>query len=470
MTDGGATVADDRASRLNQAHVAAGQNRFEEADCICRDLLGEHPDYVPAFGLRGLIAAFRGDLQLGAEMLEEAVAARPDNLGLRSSLCDVYLMSCRFDEALTLAEGVARAQPRHTAFLISLARVYADRGEFDEALRVYLAVLAIIPDDPSAHFGIGQILLTRGEFRAGWIEYEWRIKLPHIPRVIPPMNAPIWSGMRIPTSRVLLVGDQGFGDMIQFARYVPEVAKRCLEVVVVSPDELEVLLRGVEGVGQVFTRWQDVPGFAAYCPLSTLPYVLGTELNTIPATVPYLRPDPVRVARWRDRLGSLSAPRGRAGGRRVGLAWSGRAMHSNNLRRSMSLADLGPLASVEGIQLVCLQKELTEADRSVMAADWPSMMDFSDELTDFSETAALIANLDLVITVDTAVGHLAGAMGAPAWLMLAKPSDWRWMLPPRDDTPWYPTIRLFRQERPGCWRDVVEDIRAELEGTEVPRT
>jgi hypothetical protein len=457
MTDGGAMTADDRASRLKLAQAAARENRFEEADSICRDLLGAHADYMPAHGLRGSIAASLGDLALGARMLEEAVAARPANLGLRGSLCDVYRMSCRFDEALALAKSVVREQPRNAAFLASLARVYADRGEFDHAQTAYLAVLAIHPDDPGAHFGIAQLLLARGEFRSGWIEYEWRIKLGQSRGLLPPMNAPMWNGMMIPKGRVLLVGDQGFGDMFLFARYIPEVARRCLEVVVVSPDEVMGLLQGVEGVGQIFSRWPDVPGFAAYSLLSSLPYVLRTEPHTIPATVSYLRPDPAKVARWRDRLAGSPA-----GKRRVGLAWAGRALHPNNPRRSMALADLHPLASAQDIQWVSLQKTLTDVDRAAMAADWPSLMDFSAELTDFSETAALIANLDLVITVDTAVGHLAGAMGGTAWLMLADPPDWRWMLPPRDDSPWYRTVRLIRQRRPGCWRDVVDSIASAL--------
>ena len=261
----------------------------------------------------------------------------------------------------------------------------------------------------------------------------------------------------MPKGRVLLICDQGFGDIFQFARYIPLVAKRCRDVVVAGADDVEELLQGVEGVGQLFTRWSDVPGFSAYCLLSTLPYVFGTELETIPASVPYLRPDPEKVARWRERLADLPAAK-----RRVGLCWSGRPTHANNLRRSMALADLRPLASVRDAQLISVQKTLTTADRAAIAADWPELIEFSTELTDFSETAALIANLDLLITIDSAVGHLAGATGAPVWLMLASPSDWRWMLPPREDTPWYPTARLFRQPQPGCWGEVVDSIVGEL--------
>ncbi|WP_174300690.1 tetratricopeptide repeat protein [Caulobacter sp. S45] len=460
MTDEAATAASERAARLKQAQAAARDHRFGEADGICRDLLAAYPDYAPALGLRGSIAASQGDLKLSVELLETAVAAQPANLGLRSALCDAYRMSCRLDEALALAERVVRAQPNHVGYMVNLAKVHSDRGEFDKALAAYLAVLAMDPDDANAHFGIGQILLTRGEFRAGWLEYEWRIKLEeHARSRLPPIKAPIWNGMRMPKGgRVVLICDQGFGDILQFARYIPMVAERCGELVIASADEVKELLQSVEGVDQIFTKWADVPGFSSYCLLSTLPYVFGTELETIPASIPYMRPDAVRVARWRERLADLPAAK-----RRVGLFWSGRTTHANNLRRSVALADLRPLASLRDVQLISIQKSLTSVDRAAMAVDWPDLIDFSAELTDFSETAALIANLDLLITVDSAVGHLAGAIGAPAWLMLASPSDWRWMLPPREDSPWYPTIRLFRQPHPGCWRDVVERVRAELE-------
>ena len=464
MTDEAAKLAETRAARLKQAQAAARGHRFGEADGICRDLLTSFPDYAPALGLRGSIAASQGDFPRGIELLEAAVAAQPGNLGLQSTLCDVYRMACRLDEALVLAQAVVRAQPNQADYLMNLAKVHTDRSEFDDALAVFLGILAIRKDEPNAHFGMGQILLARGEFRPGWFEYEWRIKLEeHARSRIPQIKAPIWNGMTMPKGRVLLICDQGFGDIFQFARYIPEVTKRCRDVVVAGADEVTELLRGVEGVDQIFTRWAEVPRFSVYSMLSSLPYVFGTELETIPAANPYMRPDPDKVARWRERLAGFPTAK-----RRVGLFWSGRATHANNLRRSMALAELRPLAAVKDVQLISIQKALTEADRAAMAAEWPALIDFSDELTDFSETAALIANLDLVITVDSAVGHLAGAIGAPVWLMLATPSDWRWMLPPREDTPWYPTMRLFRQQQPGYWPSVVEIIRSELEIGEIP--
>jgi hypothetical protein len=189
--------------------------------------------------------------------------------------------------------------------------------------------------------------------------------------------------------------------------------------------------------------------------MSSLPYVFGTELDTIPSPGGYVRADPLRVAFWRERLATLAGP-----GRRIGLFWSGRPTHPNNLRRSMTLGQLRPLQAIPGVKLFSLQKHLSKADKADLAA-WPLLHDLSAELNDFGETAALMHNLDLVVTVDSAVAHLAGALGRPVWVMLPTPADWRWMLG-RDDSPWYTSVRLFRQKTPGGWGALVDAVAAEL--------
>jgi hypothetical protein len=262
--------------------------------------------------------------------------------------------------------------------------------------------------------------------------------------------------MRIPNGRLLLVGDQGYGDTIQFARYIPLIAERCRELVVGCSAEMGPLLATLPGVTQYCHRWTDVPGHAAHCRLSSVPGLVHTRLETIPAKVPYLFAAPPRIAAWRQRL-DASMP---SGVRRIGLAWTGRPTHPNDRRRSLPLARLAPLAAAAGAAFVSLQKPLPAADLAAMA-QFPGMADLSAELTDFGETAAVIANLDLVVTVDTAVGHLAGAMAKPVWIMLPKPSDWRWLLR-RDDSPWYPTARLFRQAAPGAWDPVIASVAQAL--------
>jgi hypothetical protein len=221
-------------------------------------------------------------------------------------------------------------------------------------------------------------------------------------------------------------------------------------------EELGPLVRGIPGITEICHRWNDIPGHAAYCRLSSLPGLVGTTLDTIPGQAPYVRAEPDRVAFWAARLAEQS-PRG---ARRIGLAWTGRPTHPNDRRRSLRLQQLAPLARAGDITFVSIQKPLPTADLPWIA-HFPGMLDLADQLTNFGETAAVIENLDLVITIDTAVGHLAGALGKPVWVMLPRAADWRWLLD-RSDSPWYPTARLFRQHRPGAWDDVVADVAGAL--------
>lgn len=262
--------------------------------------------------------------------------------------------------------------------------------------------------------------------------------------------------MRLPGGRLLLVADQGFGDMMQFARFIPAVVKRVGEVVVGWGPEVVALLGSFPGVAAAYNRFNDIPPYEAYCLMSSLPGLLGVELDTIPAPIPYFHADAEKVRQWWARLDGLTRP----GRLRVGLAWSGRGTHPNNGRRSLSLAQLAPVTAVQGVDFVTLQKPIPDSDRPVMAT-LPQLLDVSAGLGDFSDTAALIAAVDLVVAVDTSVVHLAGALGRPTWVLIPKPADWRW-LHDRTDSPWYPTLRLFRQQVSHAWEPVIAETAAAL--------
>jgi ADP-heptose:LPS heptosyltransferase len=262
--------------------------------------------------------------------------------------------------------------------------------------------------------------------------------------------------MAIPKGRILLVGDQGYGDTIQFARYIPMAAERCEEIVLGCSAEMGPILRDIPGVKQFCHRWNDVPGHAAHCRLSSLPYLFGTRMDSIPRQVPYLKADPVRIAHWRDRFRMTLPP-----GRRIGLAWTGRPTHPNDRRRSMPLERLRPIAdAVPDAVFVSLQKPMPARDLETLP-QFRGMTDIADDLSDFGETAAVMENLDMIITVDTAMGHLAGALNKPVWILIPKAADWRWLLE-RTDSPWYPSVRLFRQRVPGAWDEVLAEIVAAL--------
>ena len=441
---------------LHRAERAVEAGRFGEADGICRDILAGNPEDAGALGLLGAVAGLRGRLGEALALTERAIRRDPEKSRWYGNLCEFYRLGYRLDEALAAGREALRVSP-NTGVLTRLAQVHVDRGEFDEALRHYLAVLGLDPKDPGAHLGIGQILLARGEFRSGWIEYEWRNLMPQAPK-LGHFRAPAWNGMNVPNGRIMLLADQGYGDAIQFCRYIGMVAERCGEVLLGTSPNLKALFARLPGVRFCFSEWQHCPPFTAYALLSSLPYVFGTELPSIPAPVPYLDTDPEKGASWRARLAAQTSP----GRPRVGLFWSGRPAHPNNWRRSLNLSQLAELTAVPDVHFVSLQKEVPGHDAAALAG-LGNILDLGPQTADFDDTAAIIDGLDLVVTIDSAVAHLAGALGKPVWVLMPRPADFRWLLD-RDDSPWYPTMRLFRQPRPGAWPEAIAAAAAALAG------
>jgi ADP-heptose:LPS heptosyltransferase len=269
------------------------------------------------------------------------------------------------------------------------------------------------------------------------------------------MTVPEWSGTRLPRGRVLLLGDQGFGDVIQYSRFVREVAARVHEVVVICDPALAPLLSRLPGAVKVVSRWADGPLVTGWSRMLRLPLLLGIEVDTILDAGGYLTADPVRVQVWRERLAAAS------GRRLIGLAWAGNPSHCNDHRRSMPLAALMRLFRQSEIDFVVLQKAIPECDVALVL-ETSNLLDISADLSDFGETAAAVAVLDLVISIDSAVAHLAGALGRPVWTILPNPADWRWM-DGRADTPWYASMRLFRQQTLGDWPSVILEVAEALQ-------
>jgi Flp pilus assembly protein TadD len=452
-----AATPDPVAAALQRAEQAARDKRMHEAAGICRDVLEANPANVTAGAMLGAILGQQGDITQGISLLERACAASPGNAAWHNNLCSLYRLRCRLDQALASGLEAVRLAPGNVGCLLNLGKVYMDRGEYDQAFLYFFTVLGRKPDDPEAHLAIGQILLMHGDFRPGWIEYEWRNKLDQAKGMIPTMSSPTWNGMTLRQGRILLICDQGFGDSLQFCRYIPMVAERCQEVVVGASADLAPLVLSIPGVGGCFVRWQEIPRHTSYALMSSLPAILGTELDTIPAKVPYISVDEAKVETWR----ALLAERIAAPGLRVGIVWAGRPTHPNDLRRSLRLEQLAPLLDVPDVQFVSLQKVVPARDAQTFAGLSGRIHDVSAELADFAATAALINTLDLVITVDSAVAHLAGALGCKVWVLMSTPSDWRWLLN-RTDSPWYPTMRLFRQPAAGDWTSAIAAAAAAL--------
>jgi hypothetical protein len=440
---------------LANRHEQEGQ--LDEAEAALDAVLAEAPDEPDAVHQKGIVRFRLEHAAAAATLMERSIALRPGSALFHRNLCEVYRALGRFDDAVAVGRRAAALDPADPHCHHNLGVVHYDRLELDAAIAAAECALALDPDLPGAHFGIAEASLLRDDFARGWEEYEWRFRLAGVPPLLPPADRPQWDGGRLPRGEtLLLVADQGYGDVIQFARYIPWAAARCPDLAIACSRELHPVLAQLAPANALFDHWERAPEFVAYCALSGLPRLAGTTLATIPCNTPYIRAEERRLAAWAERLWAL-LPRGY---RRVGIVWAGRPTHRNDARRSMQLASLAPLASLPGVALVSLQKGPAQAEIGRWWGRAP-LLNLGPELGDFGDTMAVLECLELVVTVDTSVAHLGGAMGKPAWVMLPYAPDWRWLLG-RDDSPWYPSLRLFRQSRDRGWDPVVAAITAAL--------
>ena len=355
-----------------------------------------------------------------------------------------------YDRALMARPDDVEVHYNRGHTLTSLKRI-------DEALASYGRAISLRPDYAEAHWNEALLRLLAGDFSGGWAKYEWRWK-KHL-SLLSKRNLlkPLWLGDdTIRDKTILLHSEQGLGDAIQFCRYVPLVAARAAGVVFEVERPLWKLMNDFAGEVQVICRGDALPDFDFHCPLLSLPFAFGTRLETIPSGFPYLQAPSQTSTSWDNRLGPKDRPR-------IGLAWSGSAINTRDRERSIFLRELLPLLEAKAT-FVSLQKDVRSADAPLLK-ERSDIVHFADELRDFSDTAALISELDLVISVDTSVAHLAGAIGKPVWTMVTYIPDWRWMLD-RDDSPWYPTMRLFRQPRTDDWQSVVVRVYEALSAIE----
>ena len=321
-----------------------------------------------------------------------------------------------------------------------------------DAIAGFRRAILVDPASPDAHRNLGMALLVAGRFEEGWREYEWRLRCKDAPTHAT-MAKPRWAGEPLDGRRILLHGEQGLGDALQFCRYVPMVAARGGRVILGLPAALERVMAGLPGVERFVSGQLPTDAFDLHLPMLSLGEVFGTQMDSIPHRVPYLTAEPDLAARWGERLMGLA-------GLKVGIVWAGSPTHGNDKNRSIGLAPFARLAAIPGVSLVSIQKGPTEGQAANPPGGFP-LLNLSPDIGDFADTAAIMAGLDLVVCVDTSVAHLAGALGVPVWVMVPFAPDWRWMLD-RDDSPWYPTMRLFRQDRPGSWDNAMDRLEHAL--------
>ncbi len=425
-------------------------NRLEEAVQCLEAAIRLRPSHPRLHLLLGAIHKQRGDLETAAQCCRREIALDPANADAHYNLGLVLQTLERPAQAMAAYTQALALRPSHADALVNQSLLYQDQLDLDAVIACCEKALRFEPANAEAHWQLATALLAKGQWERGWAEYEWRWKLKDFTTPEAVCAQPLWDGSPLGGRRILLHSEQGYGDIIQFIRYAPLVAERGGVVLVGCPPAMVSLLARAPGVGQAGSGRARLPAFDVHAPILSLPAIFRTTRATLPDKVPYLAPP--------DQVFPLGTPV--AGCLKVGLAWAGDPKHRNDRNRSMPLEHFRPLAGLPGFQWFSLQAGPRAAD--LAQAPWTSpFTDLGSRFTSFDETASAIAQLDLVVSVDTAVAHLGGALGKPTWTLLPFAGEWRWMLH-RPDTPWYPTMRLFRQDKPGDWPGVVARVGREL--------
>jgi tetratricopeptide (TPR) repeat protein len=453
----------DHAQALNNRGLTlATLGRTAEALASWDASLAVDPHHAEALHSRGNALYNLKRLDEALADYERVLALQPNNIDVLNNRGGALAELGRLDEALESYDRAFAVDPRVPEVLINKGHVCADQHEFDEALACYAAAAALPTLRPEAEFAASLVRLRRGQFARGWRDYEWRWQQASWEAQRRDFAAPLWLGNEPLSGRtILLHAEQGFGDTLQFVRYAKLVAGRGAIVLLEVQPALKPLLSGLERVAQIFARGEPLPRFELHCPLMSLPLAFGTALDTIPAEIPYIKAPADRLAQWQARLGE---PRSL----RVGIVWAGSAVHKNNHNRSIAFDRFRSLLSASDVSFVSLQNELAPADAATVGRH-ANVIHIGGELRDFADTAAVVSLLDVVVSADTAVVHLAGALGRPVWALLPFAPDFRWLLE-REESPWYPTARLFRQPRTGDWESVLARVRDELGRLAPPAT
>lgn len=471
---------------INRAHACLALQRHEEAIRSCQKASALQPDRASCFTLlgdaclainghaqalasydhalalqpgqfaplanRGIALLKLGRVAEAIHALEQALALHPEHATVRSNLAGALREAERWDEAWAHSQKALQIDPEHPGAHMNRGNVLLDRADLPAARESFAKVVALQPDDADAQWAQGWCDLLMGDWARGLPQLEWRWKKPGFTSPARNFSKPLWLGQEDLRGRTLLLhAEQGLGDTVQFCRYATQLSAMGARVLLEVQAPLRQLASSLSGVAQVIVKGEGfVPPFDFHCPLMSLPMVMGARPE-MAACGPYLHADEALAEAWADRLGARKAPR-------VGLVWSGNAAHRNDHLRSLSAAAL--LQAVPpGIELYSLQKEIRATDMPALQAR--GVADLSGEQHNFAQTAALIEQMDLVVSVDTSVAHVAAAMGKPTWILLTKLPDWRWMMD-RADTPWYASARLFRQGTWGRWDDVLSQLGQSL--------
>jgi tetratricopeptide (TPR) repeat protein len=449
------SLAPDDINVLHQhANALLSLGRNEDALAEFREVLARAPRRGEARLNCGIACAALGRHDEAVAEFDAALALVPAHPAVHYNRALALQTLGRYGEAVQAHDRALAATPQHAGAWLHRGRALAALKRIDEALASYGKAGALRKNDPDVEFSEALALLTRGDYRRGFAKYEARWRRTGMP-VLPGRRQPLWLGeYPLGGKTVLLHAEQGFGDTIQFARYVPLLAARATKKIVLEvQSELTALMTRLDGVATVIARGDAPPAFDVHTPLGSLPLAMGTDPTDVPAPIPYLSADDGAMAKWSARLDPRERPR-------IALAWSGNASHYNDRNRSIPFPRLSPLLELPA-RFISIQRDLRTEDAERLA-DQPRVTHLGGDLENFTDTAAVLALCDLVIAADTAVAHLAGAMGRPLWVLIPFVPDWRWTLS-GETSPWYPAARLFRQTTLGDWDSVIARVAAELQ-------
>jgi tetratricopeptide (TPR) repeat protein len=438
--------------RVNLAKVFRGANRLDDALASAARAAELNPRFVEAHVERAACLKSMGRLAEAERISRQAVQLAPDRPETHGVLGNVYAEQGKLDAAIFEYKNALRINPNFGEAVSNLGEALRKLGRYEEAERYFRQAIQLTPNVGEPHFNLAITLLVRGQFEEGWREYEWRWRQIGVhPR---PFAQPAWDGSPLNGRTILLYAEQGLGDTTQFIRYAPLVRERGAGRIIVQCERAVAKLVGtVEGVDEVILPDAPLPAFEVHSAIVSLPMHLRTTLQTIPARVPYVSVDPTQAAQWRERLKLSSDVLN------VGLVWAGSAVNKNDRNRSAKLAEFAALAKIPGVRWFSLQLGPPAQQLAQRPAKW-KIDDPTPDVRDFSD-AALMTQLDLIITVDTSVAHVAGALACPVWVLVPHVPDFRWLLD-RADSPWYPTMRLFRQSRSGDWSGVMSSVAEAL--------
>jgi tetratricopeptide (TPR) repeat protein len=442
-------------AQINLANALRQQAQLEEAAAWYRQALRIKPDFAEVHNALANLLQEQGKPAEAVDSFRQALHWNPSLVEAHSDLANALLNQGKLEEAMAHCLQALRLDPDFPEAHNNLGAVLHSLGRLDEALAHYDRAVVLRPDYADAHWNRSLVWLLRGDFERGWPEYEWRWKRPRV--VQRHFTQPLWDGTPLSGRTILLHAEQGLGDTLQFIRFAALLHQGGGKVIVECQPPLLPLLAGLPGIERLVAQSSQLPAFDVQAPLLSIPGLLHISPDTIPAAVPYLHADAALIAHWHRELAQLR-------GLKIGIAWQGSASFARNFQRSIPLAHFARLGQQKGVHLISLQKG-PAADQLRTLGGENTILDLGSRLDEaagaFVDTAAVMMNLDLVITADTAGAHLAGALGVAVWVALPLVPDWRWLLE-RDDSHWYPTMRLWRQTRYGHWDDVFDRLAEEL--------